>query len=116
MAQRELTIVEKEYIQSHYKEQSAAEMAKHMSGIGEKTVQKFIDEGTMPESKPQETKEERHTKIKQKKGLKAGSAFARQSGVTAMTKTASEISDAKRKGLSEDEFAKLYGDRIHKIN
>lgn len=116
MSKRELTVVEKEYITTHYQDKSAADMAKHMHGIGAKTVQNFIDNEIMPESEPSETKKERHTKIKEKKGLKAGNAFARNNGSVSMTQTASEISDAKRKGMSDEEFVKKYGDRIYKIN
>tara|TARA_X000001036_G_scaffold373261_1_gene361079 strand:+ start:1414 stop:1770 length:357 start_codon:yes stop_codon:yes gene_type:complete len=96
---RELTEVEKFYIQNNLQE-SDSKIASLMSGVGVKTVAKYRESLTDTQQDKQETEEERIHRLGN--GPKSGTFIqSNENGTTVMTQQASEVSDAKKvvKGL-----------------
>jgi hypothetical protein len=117
MSKRELSEPEKFFIENHYLNMTAEEIAKEMDtkGVGEKTVQAFIDELPPPPSTDDNLKI-RHEKLKNVKRDRTGQMFARDDTKRAvmMTPGASEMADANReKRMSRTNYIKGNKDKIH---
>ena len=98
MSKRQLSDVDIAFIEKKYVQMSAGEIASGLpSGIGEKTVQKYIDNNLEPQmDDPLLSGRSPHPLPAKKKSKTAGDAIEHYKGSTVMTQTASEISDARK--------------------
>ena len=102
---RALTQAEKYFIKEH-REDSASVLSKDMDGIGEKTIQSYINslppEPMIPDAKPGQTPEERQAQLAPL-GLRVGQLMGRDPdvpGVVVMTEGASELADANKSAVA----------------
>ena len=117
MSKRELSEPEKFFIENHYLTKTAEEIATEMGakGVGEKTVQAFIEE-LPPLPDPNDTMEERKEKLQKVNRDRTGKMFARDDKKRAvmMTPGASEMADANReKRMSRTNYIKGNKDKLH---
>ena len=115
---RELTEIEKFYIENHA-DKSNEEIASQITGVGPKTVEKHrlsLPENADKRDSVTETREERIDRLG--KGPKAGEFIAKQSGASIMTQQASEVSDAKAivqgSRMTQEDFESKNRDKIHR--
>lgn len=114
---RHLSEIEKKYIQEHYLDQEAEEIAVQIKGVGPITVQQFIDT-LPPRPEPNETPDERHRKL-QGSTIPSSRLMGRDParGIAVMTEAASELSDARDvvgvPGISKERREKMK-DKIHR--
>lgn len=94
MSKRQLSDVDIAFIEKKYVQMSAGEIASGLpSGIGEKTVQKYIDNNLEPQMDDPLLSGRSPHPLPAKT---AGDAIEHYKGSTVMTQTASEISDARK--------------------
>ena len=131
--QRELTAVEKFYIENN-RGDSNSKIAKCMTGIGPATVKKYRDslpderETTPDSSATEENLNKRDCKTETRKERMdrlsgepaAGNFMGKRDGAVVMTQQASEITDARKviRGvkMSGDEYEKINNNKIHRPN
>jgi hypothetical protein len=95
---RQLTKVEKAYIDQNHATMSVDELCGDMQGVGPKTVQAYIDDEVLPKKQNTENMDEYHSQIQKRTGLQAGNLMGRDPsrGIAVMTEAASTVSDAHR--------------------
>jgi len=114
---RELSDIEKKYIEENYLSESAKSIAGKIKGIGEITVQAYIDE-LPPPVNSEESAQERQRRLQMTKV--SGSRLMgrdKDRGITVMTEAASELIDARRTVAlpkPSKEMKKKHSDKIHR--
>lgn len=118
MPSRKLSEADKQYIENNHDKKSVDELAEGMYGVGAKTVQAFIDSDIIPESKREDTPEERKEELQKKTGLTVGRLMGRdpERGIAVMTPQAAELSDVKRAPSGTDLTARNQSERIFKMD
>jgi hypothetical protein len=103
MGSRQLSDIEKKYIEEHYLDTDAQKIASQIKGVGEATVQEYIDE-LPPAPVEGESPEERKKRLQSTK-ISGSRLMGRdkERGITVMTPAAAELIDARKEIRTRDQ-------------